>query len=104
MFEKPTEVSKNILTNQSSHDTKVCVYRGTTFSFDSDSLPHVIKEFPPFVYYYNNFVRRDLGKTLGIDIRMGARVKIIRYFAHVGMLIYAGMWKVDESSARIIAM
>jgi len=98
------EVTKYEGSTGLSHDTKVCVYRGTTFTFDSDFLPHEIKEFPPYMYYYNNFARRELGKSIGINASVGSRVKVHRYFGHVGMLLYAGMWKFDESSARIVAM
>ena len=80
------------------------MYRGTLFSFDSESLPHEIKDFPPFIYYYNKFVRSEGTKNIRLQASVGCRVKVTRFFAHTGMLLYAGMWKFDESFARILAM
>jgi hypothetical protein len=91
--------------NKTSHNTKVCVFRGTTFNFDSRVLPHEIKYSPPFIYYYNNFARKELSKVdVGINVKYGTRVKISRFVSHVGMLLYAGMWKFDGSGDRILAM
>jgi len=94
----------NDLSLTTSQDANVCVYRGTTFTFDSKELPHEIKEFPPFIYYYSKLNRKEILKSNGIEASVGTRVQIRRYSAHAMMLLYAGMWKFDESGARLLAM